>query len=97
MTIYLTGGAVEKLLSGAVTNDKQMKPVLHVLRSRMSKPCTEGEKGILLLTDGGMHSIIGVLGVEDLTSLVKDKTIGPGSIIQLLNFQILDQPSQPAR
>lgn len=85
MAIYLTEGAVARLANGDVTTDIQMKPVLHVLQTKIFMPDSDRERAKLWLTDG-VDKIEAML-LNPLTSLVKDKTFGPGNIIQLLQFK----------
>lgn len=84
MVISLTAGAVEKLANGDVTSEIQMMPVLHVFNTTID--VVNGLEGaVLWLTDGQGHSIRALLK-GDLISLVKDKIVGSGSNIQLLQF-----------
>ncbi|WZZ20620.1 hypothetical protein YC2023_122007 [Brassica napus] len=83
MAIYLTAGAVEKLANGDVRSEIQMMPVLHVLKSTIVV-VNRREPAVLWLTDGQGHEIRALLKGD--LSLVKDKIVGSGSNIQLLQF-----------
>ncbi|XP_048598673.1 uncharacterized protein LOC125579120 [Brassica napus] len=83
MAIYLTAGAVEKLANGDVRSEIQMMPVLHVLKSTIVV-VNRREAAVLWLTDGQGHEIRALLKGD--LSLVKDKIVGSGSNIQLLQF-----------
>ncbi|EOA15986.1 hypothetical protein CARUB_v10004104mg [Capsella rubella] len=86
MEVSLTAGAIGKIMSGEVTKEIDMMPVLQVTEVRQIKSQQEPvrERFRMLVSDGTqLHQ--GMLGA-DLNHLVKSGTLQAGSIVRLTKF-----------
>lgn len=82
----MTAGAIGKIMSGEVTSEKEMMPVLQVTEVKQIKAQQEPmkERFRILLSDG-THLHQGMLGAA-LNDLVKEGTLQAGSIVRLTQF-----------
>ncbi|XP_010449392.1 PREDICTED: replication protein A 70 kDa DNA-binding subunit E-like isoform X1 [Camelina sativa] len=86
MEVSLTAGAIGKIMSGEVTSENDMMPVLQVtdLKHVKAHQNPTSERFRMVLSDG-THLHQGMLGA-DLNNLVKDGSLQSGSIIRLTHF-----------
>ncbi|XP_010439755.1 PREDICTED: replication protein A 70 kDa DNA-binding subunit E-like [Camelina sativa] len=86
MEVSLTAGAIGKIMSGEVTSEQDMMPVLQVTDLKHVKALQNptSERFRMVLSDG-THLHQGMLGA-DLNILVKDGSLQSGSIVRLTQF-----------
>lgn len=88
MEVSLTAGAIGKIMSGEVTTEADMIPVLQVTELKQLKAYQDPtrERFRMGLSDG-THLHQGMLAT-DLNDLVKQGTLQSGSIVRLTHFGV---------